>query len=106
MEHLRETLWVLLLIDEQITGDHHKNITVWRGWLRIQSGDTVGHLLERQGNKLLDDILGTLDLGGLKGQHGLLSVEVAQLGSVRIELVVVEFCELLGQGGKIDGHDT
>lgn len=102
VEHLRVTLGVLLLVNQKLTGDHDQDVAVGRSWLGIQSGDSVGHLQERQGRQFLDNVLGTLELGGLEGQHRLLSVQVAQLGSVLVELLVVEVAELGGNGVKVD----
>ena len=102
MENLGITLGVLLLINEQLSGDHHQNVTISRSWLSIQSGDSVNDFLERQGNQLLDDILSTLKLSGLKRQHGLVSVQVTQLVSVLVELLVVKVTELGGNGVEVD----
>lgn len=102
VEHLGVTLGVLLLINQQLAGDHHQDVSVGGSWLRVQGGDSVGNLLERQRHQLLYNVLGALQLRGLEGQHGLLSVQVAQLVSVRVELLVVEVAELGGNGVEID----
>lgn len=102
VENLRVTLSVLLLVNQQFTGDHGQDVAVWRGWLCVQGGDTVSHLLERQSNQLLHNVLCTLELGGLEGQHGLVTVQVTQLGSVGVELLVVEVTELGGNGVEVN----
>lgn len=102
VEHLGVTLRVLFLVNQQLTGHHDQNVAVWRSWLGVQGGNAVGHLLERQRNQLLHNVLGTLQLRGFEGQHGLVSVQVAQLVSVRVKLLVVEVTELGGHGVKVD----
>lgn len=56
---------------------------------------------EGQAGQLFHDVLGALHLGGLEGQHRLLSVEVTQLGSVTVELFVVELAELGSNGVEV-----
>lgn len=102
MEHLRVTLGVLLLVNKQLTSHHDQNIALRRGGLGVQSGDSVGHFSKWQTGQLLHNVLGALQLRGLEGQHGLLSVQVAQLGSVVVELLVVEVAEFGGYGVEID----
>lgn len=77
VEYLGVSLGVLLLVNEKLTSDHDNDITVSRGGLGIQSSDSVGHLLEGERSQLLNDVLSTLDLRGLKGQHGLISLKLA-----------------------------
>lgn len=102
VENLGVTLGVLLLVNQQLSGDHHQDVSVGGGWLGIQGGDSVGNLQEWQGDQLLNDVLGTLQLGSLESQHGLFSVQVTQLVSVRVELLVVEVAELGGNGVEVD----
>lgn len=102
MENLRVTLSVLFLVNQQLAGDHGQDIAIRRGGLSIQSGDSVSHFLEGQGHQLLDNVLGALELRSLERQHRLVSVQVAQLVSVGVELLVVEVAELGGDGGEID----
>lgn len=102
VEHLRVTLGVLLFVDKQLAGHHDQNVALGRGGLGVQSGDSVGHLSKWQTGQLLHNVLGALQLRGLEGQHGLLSVQVAQLGSVVVELLVVEVAEFGGYGVEID----
>lgn len=102
MEHLRVTLGILLLVNQQLSSHHHQNVSIWRSWLSIQSRNSVGNLLEWQRHQLLHDILSTLQLGGLERQHRLFFVQVAQLVSVRVELLVVEVAELGGHGIEVN----
>lgn len=103
VEHLGVSLGVLLLVNQQLTGDHDQNVAVWRGRLGIQGGDSVGNLGEWQGGEFLDNVLCSLQLGGLKGQHGLVPVQGGQLGPVGVELLVVEVAELGGNGVEVCG---
>ena len=103
VEDLGEALRVGLVVDEEVAGDHDEDVAALGGWLGVEGGDAVGDLLERQGDELLDDALGTLHLTGLEGQHRLVPVEVAELGSVGVKLVVVELGELLREGVEVHG---
>lgn len=62
----------------------------------------MGNLLEGQVYQLLNDGLGALKLRGLEGQHGLLTVQVTQLSSVGVELLIVEVAELGGDGVEVN----
>lgn len=101
VEHLRVTLGVLLVVNHQLTSDHHQDVTLRRCWLGVQGGDSVCDLGEGQAGQLFHDVLGALHLGGLEGQHRLLSVEVTQLRSVTVELFVVELAELGSNGVEV-----
>lgn len=102
VEDLRVSLLVLLIIDQQLTGNHDQNVTIRAGWLGIQSRNTVDNLGEWQRHQLLNDVLTALQLRGLEGQHRLIPVKVTQLGSIGVKLLVVEVAELGGDGVKVN----
>ena len=102
VEHLRVTLRVLLLVDQQLTSDHGQDIAVGRSRLCVQRRDSVSDFLEWQGDQFLNNVLRALELSGLEGQHRLLSVQIAQLVSVLVKLLVVEVAELGGNGVEVD----
>lgn len=62
----------------------------------------MGNLLEGQVYQLLNDGLSALKLRGLESQHGLLTVQVTQLSSVGVELLIVEVAELGGDGVEVN----
>lgn len=105
MEQLRVSLGVLLLVDEQLTGNHDENISVLRGRLGVQCGDSVAHLGEWQAGQLLNDGLGALDLVRLERKHRVVTVQVSELLSVLVELVVVEGAELLCESVEVNRHE-
>ena len=68
---------------------------VVEGGLSVESGYLVLHLLERQANKLLHDLLPTHTRCVLKRKDALVMVERLQLRTVRIERLVVVLNESL-----------
>jgi len=105
VEDLGVSLSVLLLINKELASDHDNNVTASRrGRLSIEGGDAVADLLERQRDELLNNALGALDLRGLKGEHGRVTVKVTELCAVSIKLLVVKGGKLLSNGLEIDGH--
>lgn len=105
VEDLGVSLSVLLLINKELASDHDNNVTASRrGRLGIEGGDAVADLLERQRDELLNNALGALDLRGLKGEHGRVTVKVTELRTVSVKLLVVKGGKLLSNGLEIDGH--
>jgi hypothetical protein len=104
LEGLGEVHGVLLLVDEKSASDEDNDTSLVVGGLSIESRDLVLDLLERKADKLLSDSLGAENGSGLKCEHGVRSVESSQTLAIRVEGVVVELDELLGDVLKVLGH--
>lgn len=86
---------MLLAGELEVTGDEDEHAAGGTGGLAIDGGDGVLALLEGEAGKLGNDVLRTLDLLALEGQHGRILVKIRQTRSVSIERRVVVLHECL-----------
>lgn len=98
MEDLGELDGVLAAVDVEVAGDEAEDAVV-HGRLCVEALD---HVLDRaEGVELVEDARDALELLSLEGEHGFLSVELLQVGSVGVEHVVVVLHELLADGNEV-----
>lgn len=95
LESLRVAHGLLLLIDQQTTGDHDHDAALRVRRLSIEGRDLVLHLLEGKRRQLLNNAADALNRGCFEGKHRVVTVETGQRLTVGVEGLVVELHELL-----------
>lgn len=104
LESLGVVHGALLLIDKKLAGDENDDTALDHARLSIEGRHLVLDLLEGKRRELRNDGVDTESGSGLESQHRLLAVESRKCLAVSVELLVVEFNELLGNGLEISGH--
>ncbi|KAH3669871.1 hypothetical protein OGATHE_002683 [Ogataea polymorpha] len=79
MEDLRVSLGILFVINQKLTSNHNKNVSIFGCRLSIKGGNSVSHLVETKGCEFFNDVASTLDLGRLKSEHRVVSLNVVRI---------------------------
>jgi len=100
-ERLRKHERVGAVIDEQFPGDENDDAAVHRVGLIVRFDNLVLYGLEGELLDLLYNAGYALKLFSLEWKHGLVAVQGAEAGSVRVEGAVVVLGELLTDLGEL-----
>lgn len=98
MEDLGELDGVLGAVDVEVAADEAEDAVV-DGGLGVEALDDVLDVAE--GAELVEDVGDALELLALEAEHGVLGVELLEVGAVGVEHTVVVLHELLADSHEV-----